>query len=66
MTELKTPTPKAKQQAKPQVEKETINPELIKDMAGKIGHLWQMMEEHATSLNHMRKQLDQVRTRMGL
>ena len=66
MIEVKSPTPKAEQQAKPQVKKETIEPALIKDMADKVGHLWQIMNEHTDALNMMRKQLDQIRTRMGL
>lgn len=64
--ETKVATPKVEPKAEPKVKKEVIEPELIKDMADKIGHLWQTMNEHADALNEMRKKLDQVRTRMGL
>ena len=66
MTDVKAPTPKTKPVEKPQVKKETIEPALVKDMAEKIGYLWQVMNEHTDALNMMRKQLDQVKTRMGL
>ena len=46
--------------------KESIDPALIADMADKIGYLWQIMNEHTDALNNIRKDLDQVRTRMGL
>ena len=62
MRELKADT----LEKKPSVRKEIIKPELIKDMADKIGHLWQTMLSHTDALNEMRKQLDQVRGRMGL
>ena len=67
MTEVKIPSQKEKLEIKKaETKKEAIEPALIIDMADKVGYLWQIMNEHTDALNMMRKQLDQVRTRMGL
>ena len=67
MTEVKIPSQKEKLEIKKaETKKEAIEPALIIDMADKVGYLWQIMNEHTDALNIMRKQLDQIRTRMGL
>jgi phosphoribosyl-ATP pyrophosphohydrolase len=66
MNNIVTKTTEKKSAVKVAVKEESISPELIKDIADKVGHLWQIMNEHTVVLNEMRKQIDQVRKRMGL